>query len=144
MESDLGWGAYQPGCGCTAAPLEGRIGGRKAENGGKNPYKYGAITKVPEFVLEWDFIKHTPYAKWSKEDDISFWAKMPLHLEYLLKDKDMLKHVLAFMYHTKQFQEILGATSFYHWNPRFDSTTGDCEILSGVLMCHIAMVRSTS
>ena len=129
------------GCRCTAAPLEGQIGGCKAENGGKNPYKYGAITKVPEFVLERDFIKHTPYAEWSEEDDLPFWAKMPLHLEYLLKDKDMLKHILAFMYPTKQFQGILGEAAFYHWNPRFDSMAGDWEILTGVLMRHIAMVR---
>ncbi len=60
-------------------------------------YKYGAITKVPEFVLEKDFIKHTPHAEQSKEDDIPLWAKMPLHLEYLQKDKDMLEHILAFM-----------------------------------------------
>jgi hypothetical protein len=36
----------------------------------KNPYKYGSITRVPEFVLERDFIKHTPYAKHSEGDDI--------------------------------------------------------------------------
>jgi hypothetical protein len=78
----------------------------------KNPYNYCAITKVPEFVLERDFIKHTPYAKWSKEDDIPFWARMALHLEYLLKDKDMLKQILAFMYCTKQFQGILGKRPF--------------------------------
>ncbi len=29
----------------------------------KNPYKYGSITKVPQFILEKDFIKHTPYSE---------------------------------------------------------------------------------
>jgi hypothetical protein len=110
----------------------------------KNQYKYGLITKVPDFVLERDFIKHTPYARQSDEDDIPFWAKMPLHLEYLLKDKDMLKHILAFMYCTKQFQGILGEAAFYHQNPGFDSMAGDHEILAGVLIRHITMVRSTS
>jgi hypothetical protein len=66
-------------------------------------FKYGSITKLPEFVLERDFIKHTPYAKQSKEDDIPFCEKMPFHLEYLLINKDTLKHILAFMYWTKQF-----------------------------------------
>jgi hypothetical protein len=110
----------------------------------KNHYKYGAITKVPEFVLERDFIQNTPYAEWSKEEDIPFWAKMPLHLEYLLKNKDLLKHILVFMYRTKQLQGVFGEAAFYHWNPRFDSMAGDREILAGVLMRHIAMVRSTS
>ncbi len=49
----------------------------------KNLYKYGSITKVPQFILEKDFIKHTPYSEQSNEDDIPFWAKMPFHLEYL-------------------------------------------------------------
>jgi hypothetical protein len=38
----------------------------------KNPYKYGSITKVPQFILEKDFIKHTPYAEQSDDDDIPF------------------------------------------------------------------------
>jgi hypothetical protein len=69
---------------------------------------------------------------------------MPLHLEYLLKDEDMLKHILAFMYRMKQFQGIFGEAAFHHRNPGFDSMTGDLEILAGVLMRHIAMVQSTS
>jgi hypothetical protein len=52
---------------------------------------------------------------------------MPLHLEYLLKDEDMLKHILAFMYRTKQFEGILGEAAFYHRNPRFDSAAGDVK-----------------
>ncbi len=56
----------------------------------------------------------------------------------------MLKHILAFMYRTKQFQGILGKVAFYHRNPGFDFMAGDHEILAGVLMCHIAMVQSTS
>ncbi len=143
-KSDLCWGAYQPGCGRTTASPKGQNGGRKAENSGKKQCKYGLITKVPDFVLERDFIKHTPYARRSEEDDIPFWAKMLLHLEYLLKDKDMLKHILAFMNCTKQFQEILGEAAFYHQNPGFDSTAGDHEILAGVLIRHITMVRLTS
>jgi hypothetical protein len=84
--------------------LKGKIEDARQKMVAKKPYKYGAITKIPEYVLERDFIKHTPYAKLSEEDDIPFWAKMPLHLEYLLKDKDMLEHILAFMYRTKPFQ----------------------------------------
>ncbi len=56
----------------------------------KNPYKYGSITKVPPFILEKDFIKHTPYSEQSNEDDIPFWVKMPFHLEYLKTNKDEL------------------------------------------------------
>jgi hypothetical protein len=99
----------------------------------KNPYKYGSIIKVPAFVLERDFIKHTPYAKWSKEDGIPFWVKIPFHLEYLLINEDSLKHI---------FQGLFGETAFYHQNPGFDSTAGDRKILAEVLMRHIAMVRS--
>ncbi len=94
--------------------LKGKMEDARQKMVAKKPYKYGLITKVPEFVLEMDFIKHTHYAKRSKEDDIPFWAKMPLHLEYLIKDKDMLKHILAFMYRTKQFQGTLGEATFYH------------------------------
>jgi hypothetical protein len=56
----------------------------------------------------------------------------------------MLEHILGFMYRTKQFKGVLGEAAFYHWNPEFDSTAGDREILAGVLMPHIAMVWSTS
>jgi hypothetical protein len=94
----------------------------------KNLFDYGSITKVPEFVLEKDFIKHTPYAKRSKEDDIPFWAK-PFHIEYLLINKDTLEHILAFMFRTKQFQGLFGEAAFYHQNPGFDSTAGNCKSL---------------
>ena len=110
----------------------------------KNHYKYGSITKVPQFILEKDFIKHTPYSERSNKDNIPFWAKMPFHLEYLKTNKDELEHILAFMYRTKRFQGLFGEASFYHQNPGMDSTAGKREILAGVLMRHIAMVRSTS
>jgi hypothetical protein len=80
----------------------------------KNPYKYGLITKVPEFVLERDFIKLTPYAKQSEGEDIHFWAKLPFHLEYLAINEDALEHILAFMYQTKQLQCLFGEAAFYH------------------------------
>jgi hypothetical protein len=82
----------------------------------KKLYKYGSITKVPEFVLERDFIKYTPYAKQSEGDDIPFWAKMPFHLEYLAMKEDALEHILAFMYQTKQFQCLFGEAAFNHLN----------------------------
>lgn len=110
----------------------------------KKPYKYGLITKVPQFILEKDFIKHTPYAERSDNDDIPFWEKMPFHLEYLRVNEDEFEHILAFMYRTKQFQGLFGEAAFYNWNPGMDSTTGKCKILAGVLMCHIAMVRSSN
>jgi hypothetical protein len=110
----------------------------------KNLYKYGLITKVPEFVLERDFIMHTSYAKKFKGDNIHFWVKMPFHLEYLTINKDALKHILAFMYRTKQFQCLFGEAAFYFQNQGYDSTAGNCEILPGALMHHITMVRSTS
>ncbi len=69
---------------------------------------------------------------------------MPFHLEYLKTNKDELEHTLAFMYWTKRFQGLFGEASFYHRNPGMDSTAGKQEILAGVLMRHIAMVRSTS
>ena len=110
----------------------------------KNPYKHGSITKVPQFILEKDFIKHTPYAEQSDDDDIPFWAKMPFHLEYLRVNEDSLEHILAFMYRTKRFQGLFKEAAFYHQNPGMDSTASEREILAGVLMRHIAMVRSSS
>ncbi len=69
---------------------------------------------------------------------------MPFHLEYLKTNEDKLEHILAFMYRTKRFQGLFGEASFYHQNPGMDSKAGEREILAGVLMSHIAMVRSTS
>jgi hypothetical protein len=37
-----------------------------------NPSKYGTIVRVPQFVLEKDFIKNTPYVEQSDKDDIPF------------------------------------------------------------------------
>ncbi len=52
--------------------LKSKMEDTKQKMVAKNLYKYGAITKVPEFVLERDFIKHTPYAKLYKEHNIPF------------------------------------------------------------------------
>ena len=87
--------------------LKGKMEEARQKMVAKNPYKYGLITKVPEFVLERDFIKHTPCAKQSEGDDIPFWAKMPFHLEYLAINKDALEHILAFIYQTADVAEWL-------------------------------------
>jgi hypothetical protein len=47
----------------------------------QNQSKYGSLINVPKFVLEKDYIKNTPYAERSDDDDIPFWARMPFHLE---------------------------------------------------------------
>ena len=109
----------------------------------KNSYKYGSLTKVPQFVLEKDFIKNTPYAEQSNDDDIPFWAKMPFHLEYQAMHRESLEHILAYMYRTKWFQDLFGEAAFYHRNPGIEATAGERDILAGVLMRHIAMVWSS-
>ena len=109
----------------------------------KNSYKYGSLTKVPQFVLEKDFIKNTPYAERSNDDNIPFWAKMPFHLEYQAMHGESLEHILAYMYRTKRFQGLFGEAAFYHRNPGVEATAGERDILAGVLMRHIAMVRSS-
>ncbi len=43
----------------------------------KNPYTYGTINNVPHFVLECNFVKNTPYAERSEEDNIPFWLRIP-------------------------------------------------------------------
>ncbi len=102
--------------------LKGKMEEAHQKMEAKKPYKYGSITKVPEFVLKRDFIKHTPYAEQSEGDDIPFWAKMPFHLEYLAINEDALEHILAFMYRTKQFQCLFGEAALYHRNQGYDST----------------------
>jgi hypothetical protein len=57
----------------------------------QNPFKYGLLTKVPQFVIGKDFIKNMPYAERSNGNDIPFWAKMPFHLEYLTVDEEKLE-----------------------------------------------------
>ncbi len=52
----------------------------------KNPYKYGTTDKVPHFMLERNFVKNTPYAECSEEDNIPFWLRNPYHLEYVFCD----------------------------------------------------------
>ena len=108
----------------------------------RNQFKYGSITKVPNFVLEKDFIKNTPYTERSEEDDIPFWAKMPFHLEYVSTDEDHLDQILAYMYRAKRFQGIFGEAAFYYKNPGPEASAGERNVLAGILMRHIAMVRS--
>jgi hypothetical protein len=82
------------------------------------------------------------YAERSDDDDIPFWARMPFHLEYLAVKEEMLEQILAYMYRSKRFQGLFGDAAFFHRNPGVDATAGDHGILAGVLMRHIAMVRS--
>ncbi len=123
--------------------LKGKMEEARQEMVAKNPCKYGSITKVPDFVIERDFIKHTPYTEQSDDDNIPFWAKVPFYLEYLSINEDMHEHILAFMYQTKHFQDLFGKVTFYHQNLGFDSTAGEHKILTGVPMRHIVMVRLT-
>jgi hypothetical protein len=102
----------------------------------------GSITKVPQFGLEKGYIKNTPYVERSEGDDIPFWACTPFHLEYVATDKEHLDQILAGMIRSKQFQALFGKAAFYHRNPGLDASGSKCSILGGVLMCHIAMVRS--
>ncbi len=69
---------------------------------------------------------------------------MPFHLEYLEEEEDCLEQNLAYMYQTKRFQGLFGEASFYHKNPGIKVSAGKRNILAGVLMRHIAMVRSTN
>ncbi len=105
-----------------------------------NPSKYGTIVRVPQFVLEKDFIKNTPYAEQSNEDDIPFWAHMPFHLECEVVDEDHLKRILAYMYQAKHFQALLGEAEFYYKNLGLNALAGEHSTLAGILMRHIAKV----
>ncbi len=91
----------------------------------RNPFKYGSLTKVPQFVIRKDFIKNTPYAERLNDNDIPFWAKMPFHLEYLAVDKERLEQILAYMYHSKRFQGLFGDAVFHHRNPGVEATARD-------------------
>ncbi len=110
----------------------------------QSPSKYGSLTKVPQFVINKDYIRNTSYAERSDNDDIPFWAWMPFHLEYLAVDEEKLDQILAYMYHSRHFQGLFGDAAFFHRNPGVDATAGDQGILAGVLMQHIAMVQSMS
>jgi hypothetical protein len=108
-----------------------------------NPSKYGMIVRVPQFFLEKDFIKNMPYAERSDEDDIPFWARMPFHLECEAVDEDHLKQILAYMYRAKCFQALFWEAEFYYKIPRLDASAGEeRSTLAGILMRHIALVRS--
>ena len=91
----------------------------------QNPFEYGLLTKVPQFVIEKDFIKNTPYAERLNDNDIPFWAKMPFHLEYLTVDKEKIEQILAYMYCLKRFQGLFGDAAFHHRNPGVEVTAGD-------------------
>ncbi len=106
-----------------------------------NPSKYGTNVRVPQFVLEKDFIKNMPYAELSNEDDIPFWACMPFHLECEAVDEDHLKQILAYMYRAKCFEALFGEATFYYNNPGLDASAGERSTLVGIYMRHIAMVR---
>ncbi len=106
-----------------------------------NPSKYGTIVKVPQFVLKKDYIKNMPYAEWSDEDNIPFWAWMPFHLESMAVNEDHLVQILAYMYRSKCFQGLFGEAAFYYKNPGSDALVGERSILVGILMRHISMVH---
>ncbi len=88
----------------------------------KNPYKYGTINKVPHFVLERNFIKNTPYAERSEEDNIFFWSRTPYHLEYVFVMEEHLELILHYMYWSKRFQFLFGEAAFYYKNPRMEAS----------------------
>ena len=67
---------------------------------------------------------------------------MPFHLEYVSTDEDHLDQILAYMYRAKRFQGIFGEAAFYYKNPGPEASAGERSILAGILMRHIAMVRS--
>jgi hypothetical protein len=108
----------------------------------KNPYKYGIIDKVPQFVLERNFIKNAPYAERSKEDNIPFWLHTPYHLEYILVMEEQLELTLHYMYYSKKFQILFREAAFYYKNPGMEASGSERGMLAGVLMRHIAMVQS--
>jgi hypothetical protein len=99
------------------------------------------IIKVPKFVLEKDFIKNTPCAEQSDEDDIPGWARMHFHLECVAPNEDHLDQILAYMYQSKHFQGLFGEAAFYYKNPGTDASAGERNVLAGILMRHIAMVQ---
>ncbi len=108
----------------------------------KNPCKYGTINKVPHFVLEHDFVKNTPYLERSEEDNIPFWLRTPYHLEFVFVMEEHLELILHYMYWSKRFQFLLGEVAFYDKNPGMEASGSEQGTLAGVLMRHIAMVRS--
>ncbi len=108
----------------------------------KSPYKYGTINKVPHFVLEHNFVKNTPYAECSKEDNIPFWLRTPYHLEYVLVMEEQLELILHYMCCSKRFQILVREAAFYYKNPRMKASGSEQGMLAGVLMRHFAMVQS--
>ncbi len=108
----------------------------------RNQFRYGTIVKVPKFVLEKDFIKNMPYAERSDKDNIPGWAQMPFQLKCVATDEDHLDQILAYMYSSKPSQGLFGETAFYYRNPGTDASVGERNVLAGILMRHIAMVRT--
>ncbi len=93
-------------------------------------------------MLERNFIKNTPYAERSEEDNIAFWLHTPYHLEYVFVMDEHLELILHYMYWSKRFQFLFGEAAFYYKNPGMEVSGSEQGTLAGVLMHHIAMVQS--
>jgi hypothetical protein len=91
----------------------------------QSPSKYGSLTKVPQFVINKDYIRNKHYAERLDNNDIPFWARMPFHLKYLAVNVEKLNQILAYMYRSRRFQGLFGDVAFFHRNPGVDATAGD-------------------
>ena len=90
-----------------------------------NPSKCGTSVRVPQFILEKDYTKKTPYAERSDNNDDPFWARMPFHLECKALKEDHLEQILAYMYRTKCFHTLIGEAAFHYKNPGLDASAGE-------------------
>ena len=98
-----------------------------------NLSRYGMIVRVPQLVLEKDFIKNMPYVEQSDEDDIHFWACMSFYLECEVVDEDHLEQILAYMYQAKRFHALLGEVAFYY------KTQGSTRWLGSVALLGVSL-----
>jgi hypothetical protein len=87
-------------------------------------------------------VKNTPYEARSDNDTIPFWSKMPFHLKCCTLQEAEIDAILSYMYLTGQMGLVLGNAAFHHINPSPDSIAGEQDINAGILVWHIAMVRS--